>query len=115
MPSYCKNCGATLSSETRFCSACGSATGFEPMATAGVPAPRIPLMRVREGRQIAGVCLGFARTCGWDVSIVRVVMAIAAVLTFPVAEVAYLVAWVAMPEEPLGLPANTSAPPMTTR
>jgi phage shock protein PspC (stress-responsive transcriptional regulator) len=68
-------------------------------------------MRVRAGRQIAGVCAGFARTYAWDLTLVRILMVVAGIVIFPIAEVAYLVCWVAMPEEPLALPAAVPYPP----
>lgn len=82
----------------RFCSNCGAAI---PLAQ---PAPGQPLMRPRLGRQIAGVCLGLARSYGWDVSVVRVVALLALVLSSGLVGVAYLAAWIGIPEEPLQEP-----------
>ena len=74
-------------------------------------------MRIREGKKIAGVCAGFARYMGVDVTLVRVVWLVIA-LTAGVGFIAYIVAWIAMPlvETPYspadphpGDPANTLA------
>ena len=54
------------------------------------------LVRIREGKKIAGVCTGFARYMGVDVTLVRVVWLVIA-LTAGVGFIAYLVAWIAMP------------------
>jgi len=105
---YCKSCGASLPENVRFCSSCGTATGFSGQP---VPAVRSPLTRPREGRQIAGVCAGFARSYGWDILLIRILMVVGGIFIFPVPEVAYIVAWLAMPEDPLSLPSTTSVPP----
>ena len=105
---FCKNCGNTVSDIARFCPTCGTPTS---VAAAAVPMPR-PLMRPREGRQIAGVCRGLANTYGWDVSTVRVITVLLAVVCFPIGEVAYVAGWLLIPEEPLALPSSTTIPPV---
>jgi phage shock protein C len=108
MAMFCKSCGKSVPDDARFCSACGTPTGFvaQPQPTY----VRHPLVRLREGRQVAGVCAGFARAYGWDLLLVRILTVIGGFVIFPIPEIAYIVAWVAMPEEPLTLPANTGAP-----
>ena len=56
------------------------------------------LVRPREGRMIAGVCAGVADYLGVDVTIVRLVAVLGAVFGFGSVIVAYVVAWVLMPE-----------------
>jgi|SRR5271165_2834145 len=109
MALYCRKCGGSMPDDARFCSACGTPNSFAAQAPPGVVSS--PLLRPRLGRKIAGVCAGFARAYGWDLTLVRILMLIGAVLLFPLPEVAYLIAWVAMPEEPLILPASTGVPP----
>jgi phage shock protein C len=105
---FCKNCGSNVAEGARFCASCGTETGF-PVAS--VPGGlRRPLTRPKEGRQIAGVCKGLSLTYGWDVTVVRIVAILLGVVCFPVGEIAYIVAWVVMPEEPLELPTNSSMP-----
>ena len=55
------------------------------------------LVRVREGRMLAGVCTGIARYFNVDPAIVRVIFA---VLAFAGGSgfLIYLVAWIVMPE-----------------
>ena len=61
------------------------------------PAPPRRLVRVREGRMLAGVCTGIARYFNVDPAIVRVIFA---VLAFAGGSgfLIYLVAWIVMPE-----------------
>lgn len=69
-----------------------------------MPAPRFapggPLLRPRVGRQIAGVCLAVARAYGWDVATVRIVTVLTLFFSSGLVGVAYLAAWVGIPEEP---------------
>jgi phage shock protein C len=66
------------------------------------------LTRSRSQRMIAGVCAGFARHYGWDLSLTRVITALMIVLT-GVGLIAYLVAWIVIPDEPYALPEQTGA------
>ena len=77
----------------KFCTRCGKGAG-EALQPAG-PAR---LMRVREGKKIAGVCAGFARYMDVDVTLVRIAWLLIA-LTAGVGVIAYIVAWIAMPRE----------------
>ena len=84
MASYCANCGASLSSGARFCSACGRAvTEPGPVAGSGPVRTPNPLIRPFAGRKLAGVCQGLANQYGWDVTLVRVITVLLAVFTFP--------------------------------
>jgi phage shock protein PspC (stress-responsive transcriptional regulator) len=58
----------------------------------------------RGDRKIAGVCAGFAEYFDLDVTLVRLVWLITAVMT-GVGLLSYPIAWVVMPEEPLRLEA----------
>lgn len=107
---FCRNCGGNINDGARFCSSCGTETGF-PVAAPSVVFRR-PLSRPREGRQIAGICKGLALSYGWDVTIVRVVAVLLGIVCCPIGEIAYLIAWIVMPEEPLGLPSGSSMPPV---
>jgi phage shock protein C len=57
------------------------------------------LARSRKGRMVAGVCAGAAEYFGWDVTLVRVVVAVVAVITGGAGLLAYLAAWAIIPEE----------------
>ncbi len=57
------------------------------------------LVRSRKGRMVAGVCAGMAKYFGVDVTLVRVIVAVLAVITGGAGILAYLVAWAIIPEE----------------
>ena len=56
-----------------------------------------PLVRRTDDRMIAGVCSGVADYLGVDVTLVRLIAVVGAVLGFGTLIVAYLAAWVLMP------------------
>jgi phage shock protein PspC (stress-responsive transcriptional regulator) len=56
------------------------------------------LVRRTDDRMIAGVCSGIADYTGVDVTVIRLAAVIGAVLGFGTLIVAYLVAWVLMPQ-----------------
>lgn len=60
-----------------------------------------PLMRVRQGRLIAGVCGGIAKWLGWDPTLVRLGYVVLSVLSagFP-GVLIYILLWILMPQEP---------------
>jgi phage shock protein C len=55
---------------------------------------------------IAGVCAGFALHYGWDLNLVRIITALLIILT-GVGALAYIIAWVVIPEEPYPLPTKS--------
>jgi phage shock protein C len=57
------------------------------------------LVRSRTDRMVAGICAGAASYFGWDVTLVRVIVAIVSVITGGTGVLAYLVAWVIIPAE----------------
>jgi phage shock protein PspC (stress-responsive transcriptional regulator) len=78
----------------RFCSNCGAAlAGTQAIPVRG-------LVRPREGRQIAGVCLALAQANGWDIAVVRVLAVLGLVFSGGIVGVAYLAGWIGIPEEP---------------
>jgi phage shock protein PspC (stress-responsive transcriptional regulator) len=97
---YCTQCGAGLPQGANFCSQCGSAVRVSAQV------PRNPMVRPQQGRLIAGVCLGLARAYGWDVAVVRILAVAALVCSSGLIGVAYLAAWIGIPEE-----VPQSAPP----
>jgi phage shock protein C len=56
------------------------------------------LVRRTDDRMIAGVCSGIADYTGIDVTVIRLAAVIGAVLGFGTLIVAYVVAWLLMPE-----------------
>jgi phage shock protein C len=57
------------------------------------------LVRSREDRWLSGVCGGVAQYAGVDANIVRLVVVLGSVLSGGTVLVAYVAAWVLMPEE----------------
>lgn len=57
------------------------------------------LTRSREDRMIGGVCGGLARYLNVDATLIRVITAVVVLFGAFTPLVAYLVAWVLMPEE----------------
>ena len=55
------------------------------------------LLRSRKDRMVAGVCAGIADYFGWDVTLVRVIVAVVSVLTGGTGVLAYLAAWAIVP------------------
>jgi len=114
---YCPSCGKPVDANVKFCPNCGAqvSSGFASGQAAGVAGgayappgayPGRKLVRPRYPRMIAGVCSGFALQFGWDVTLVRVLTAALALLTSGAVGLAYLVAWVIIPESPYELPAG---------
>jgi phage shock protein C len=57
------------------------------------------LVRTRDGRIVAGVCSGLAEYFGIDANLIRVIVAVLTVFTVGAGALAYLAAWVVIPEE----------------
>jgi len=92
---YCNYCGKVIQDDANVCAYCGTRVG--------AVIARKRLVRPRAGRKIAGVCIGFAEYFDLDVTLVRLVWLIVSVFTV-VGLLAYPIAWIVMPEEPLALP-----------
>jgi phage shock protein C len=94
---YCNACGKVIAEDGRFCSHCGVVAGM-------LPTPK-RLYRLRFDRKVGGVCAGFAHYFELDVSVVRILWFLVAFFSgiFP-GFIAYVLAWIIIPEEPLQLP-----------
>jgi phage shock protein C len=57
------------------------------------------LVRSRDGRMVGGVCAGAAGYFGVDVTVVRVLVAVVAVITGGAGVLAYLAAWAIIPKQ----------------
>ena len=102
---YCSHCGRPVEAGARFCPACGAA--MQPVGYVRVPVFG-QLVRPRYPRVFGGVCSGLALHYGWDLSLVRVICALMIVLT-GVGLIAYLAAWIIIPEAPYALPEQSNA------
>jgi phage shock protein C len=103
---YCNYCGKSIQDDANVCAYCGTRVG-------GVIA-RKRLLRPREGRKVAGVCLGLAEYFDIDVIIIRLVALIGSLAT-GIGFIGYLIAWIVIPDEPYLLPsqANVGQPVST--
>jgi phage shock protein C len=96
----CNYCGKVIQDDSNVCAYCG--------VRVGPSVARTRLVRPRQGRKIAGVCMGFAEYFDVDVTLVRVVWLIASFTTI-IGMISYPIAWIVMPEEPLLLRAGAPA------
>jgi len=94
---YCNYCGKVIQDDANVCAYCGTRVG--------AVLARKRLIRPRADRKIAGVCAGFAEYFDLDVTLVRVVWLISVFLGVCLGLVAYVIAWIVMPDEPLALAA----------
>src|SRR6516165_6589956 len=72
-----------------------------------------PLRRAREDRLVGGVAAGLAARMGRDVTMVRIIFVVAAVLSGGFIAAAYVVAWLLIPME--GAAGNIAGKAMTDR
>ncbi len=57
------------------------------------------LVRTRDGRILAGVCSGLGAYFGIDANLIRVIVAVVTVFTGGFGALAYLAAWVVVPDK----------------
>ncbi len=88
---YCNYCGKAIPDDASLCAYCGK-------RVACVVA-RKRLVRPRENRRIAGVCAGLGEYFDIDPTLIRVLWVLA-VIFGGTGILAYIVAWIVMPEEP---------------
>ncbi|MFN7925284.1 MAG: PspC domain-containing protein [Bryobacteraceae bacterium] len=96
---FCTSCGTELTASSRFCSQCGQGTGVTTGSDRGYYAPR-RLCRLTYDKQVAGICSGLAKYLDVDVTLVRLIVLAAVILTGVVPGViAYLLAMLIVPKD----------------
>lgn len=106
---FCPRCGKEYTERVNYCCQCGAAM-YVP-----APVPVKKLMRSRTDEKIAGVCGGFAEYMDIDSTLVRLLW-LALVFFGGWGLIAYIVAWIVMPQAPVAAPApaaSVSAQPAT--
>lgn len=90
---FCNTCGFEIEEDDQFCRKCGNSVGDSEPA-------RLPksCVRIQEGKLAQGVCGGVAGYFQIDVTLVRIIWVLAAIIPplFP-GVAAYLVCWLLMP------------------
>src|SRR5271168_4097058 len=115
----CPKCQKEIANGSNFCYLCGERMAPPPAAAAFNREPR-RLMRSVTDRKLGGVCAGLAEYMELDTSLVRVIAAVS-ILFYGVGLIAYLVAWIIIPEgdpvsgQPLPPPARRLHRSLTNR
>lgn len=100
----CYNCQQEILDGSRYCYHCGALQ--KPLTP-----PRSPLRRSRTHKVIAGVCGGFAEYFELDISLVRVIWLLVAILGGGAGVIAYLICWIVIPLQEV----ESTAPVPATR
>ena len=100
---FCTRCGTELRPADKFCFDCGAAT-INAYGNGMACPPAMPLSRPVHERKIAGVCAGFARYLGIDVTLARIIALVLLLWPVPfIGGLAYLFAWMVMPQDPVAV------------
>jgi phage shock protein C len=108
---FCHKCGQPLAPGANFCASCGAPAN----ANLYTASPFTTMYRPRQLRMFAGVCAAIHLRYGWDLTATRILAVILGIIVFPVTEVAYLIAWLMIPEEVLPVPIEVPAPNLNPR
>ena len=104
----CAACHQQLNLGARFCSFCGTAV---PVPQPGSFYGR-RIVRPRYGRMLGGVCAGIADHYGWDPVVIRLIAVALFFVGCGSLFLAYLVAWIVIPNEPyFWMPTPFAQPP----
>ena len=100
---FCTQCGFNLNDTDVFCAQCGKPA--RPEAPPRAEPSKKRLVRPMNRKKIAGVCAGFADYFGVDVTLVRILWLLCA-LVWGIGFIGYIVAWIAMPKDYTPAPAQ---------
>ena len=92
---YCSHCGVEISEQDCYCSQCGGATPNAARRTSS----RV-LSRSRDDSKVGGVCAGFARYLGVDVTLVRILWVVLTIYPPGAGLIAYFICLIVMPKDP---------------
>ena len=98
---FCPQCGKESSQRVNFCCNCGAPFSVPVAARSG------KLARSRGDKKIAGVCGGFAKYFDLDSTLIRFIWLMLVVFG-GCGVLAYLIAWIVMPDEPIRVAAPTA-------
>lgn len=98
---FCTKCGQTMDEKANFCPGCGATVINTAARPAAAPGVEKKLLRAREDKWIAGVCMAFARYFEIDITLVRLLWVITIIFA-GTGLLAYLICWMIIPREPLG-------------
>ncbi len=105
---FCPNCRREIADCSNFCYYCGCRQQYAP---AGVM-PQKRLMRSSIDCKIAGVCGGLAEYLNVDSTVLRLVWVLVFIFTgFIPGGLAYIIAWIVIPQAPLPVPVVVPQPP----
>ena len=90
---YCTKCGVELRHDDCFCCRCGNRTGVERVDTASKT-----FKLDKRHKKIGGVCAGLARYFDADVTLIRVICLMVAIVT-GFGFIAYIAAWMIAPSD----------------
>jgi len=96
---YCMHCGTEAAGGAQYCAKCGA-----PIVATGNPFKDgvRHVVRPLANRKIAGVCAGFAQAYGWDLTVVRLVTLLLVFCGCGGGVLAYVIAWIVIPNEVVG-------------
>ena len=90
----CPFCAESIRAEAIKCRFCGSV--LESRALGGLTRPWV---RPRDGRKIAGVCIGLADQFGVSVTLIRLAFILGSLFSGGTFLLVYVVLWLVMPDE----------------
>lgn len=99
---FCTQCGQSMDDKANFCPNCGAtvASGGAARPTA-MPRVERKLLRPREDKWIAGVCMAFANYFEIDITLVRLLWVVTIIFA-GTGVLAYIICWAIIPREPIG-------------